>query len=188
MAKTKNWLTQREFAKRCGVTEQAIYKAVQQGRVQRDARNNKIDPDSPVNQAYHSANNHQREFTGQEKPSNDGEDDVKSADLHSLSEDALKKRKLIAQIEARELQTDIERGKYLESDLVEKFFRELLAIDQKALLNVGKRTAPAILALTGSEESHQPAIVTEIDGEIWKVIEQKKRKIEDFLTSLQEDV
>lgn len=186
MAKTKEWLNKSQFAKLCGVSHTAINNAIQSGKVTINATTNKIDPDTPVNKAYIESGSYQRGYTG-DKPDNDGEDDVKSADLHSLSEDALKKRKLIAQIEARELQTDIERGKYLESDLVEKFFRELLAIDQKALLNVGKRTAPAILALTGSEESHQPAIVTEIDGEIWKVIEQKKRKIEDFLTSLQED-
>jgi len=175
-------ITQSEFARRAGMSRQAVSNAIKRGTIKKSGL--KIDIDDPMNRLYLAESRAGRtqkhtphaQLTDKKLPI-PGEDDLTVQDQLTLNQ-----MKTIEDIRQKRVKTDKDRGVLIPRETVKKLFSRLYQIDVNQWRTLGMNVAPEVAAVIGSDKSGDILKINEIiEDEVFKILKQVKKEIKEYV-------
>jgi hypothetical protein len=172
------WITNKAFAELCGVTPQAVGKAIKQGRVNRLGAG--IDPKDPANVAYMET----AKYNGISQPSGPRvKPPAPPTDLDQLELGYPTDRttadlaKIISQTKKLNLEIAAKASEMLPREFVAQAFGKLNAAILDYFLPLGERIAPEAASMAGTSDPEVIRSIQEyIEDEVSRGLESVKRQ------------
>ncbi len=207
-----NTISKSKFADKCGVSKQAITKAVKSGAVITDG-NGKVDLDHRVTRDYvkeqkrkaklkpkplkkkhgevavnvpQSENQTNKKGEQLNLPSISDINSIRREDLIGYQKPDLDKLKVYEEARLKNIQVQEKEGTLISRALVEKVFSKIYTVDTEQLRAMEERLAPKILDIckVGHEDSEAVKVREEVNNQISKILENIKRIIDKFLVDI----
>ena len=198
--------TKINFAKRAGISRQAVYQLIADGKLVQTSAG-KLDVNNPTNKEYLSnkkttkimgkkthetqAIKADKSKTDNKKPSTN-KDNVSIVedreDLNTISHASANKLKTIESIRKIQIANDAARLELVSRESVKKVFSKLYQIDVNQLRTLGPNLSPDIAALIGTDDNEVMLKISDlVDKEIFVILKQIKRLLNDFLKNMKAD-
>ena len=177
-------IKQIEFARRAGMTKQAVNAAVKRGAIKL-TRDKKIDLDNPMNRLYLEESRAGRSVkhtpvsqqTDKKLPLPDGDQDLSVHDQLTLNQ-----MKTIEDIRSKRVKTDKERGVLIPRETVKRVFSRLYQIYVNQWRTLGMNIAPEIASVIGSDDTKHILKINDIvEREVFKILRQVKKEIKTYV-------
>ena len=188
-------VTQSHIAKLAGVSRQAVSQLVAKGLLKTHGK--KVDLSDPGTVAYiqNAKNSSSRMLAKHSSPASrqyqaplEDLPDLSSIPLASLSLVDANRLKTLEQIRQYQTKTDELRKNLVPRETVRSVFSKLHMIDVNQWRTLGPSLAPVIAALVGVDDDAMiMRISTEIEAEVFKILEQCKRLQNDYLVSIKSE-
>ena len=201
-------LTQRDFARKCGVSPQAISKAIKEGRVIKDEK--KINPNNPQNAAYikliqmrkdenggtldRSKSRNKKKKNDASEPEPESKPELNDQDLENLAKgqlsiplDSLSKTsadrlKTLEQVRKIQIESDTKRKNLLPREEIKRIFARLYMIETNELKTISDAVAPEIAAIYEDDNlDHQFKTKKIIDAKVYRALKHIQRLWSDYL-------
>ena len=207
--------TQKDFADYCGVSKQAIGKAIKKHHLVL-RQDGKLDTDNPINQDYirkkgkeiptksttnasNSKKKPRKKVTKKtpQKQQNIPVPQTPEDDENGTSNDLLKTivtknaldvQKTLEQVKHLQVKTSKERGELISRDIVKLAFAKLFKVDTGELRTLGAKLAPDIASIFGISDDAKILEAKEyIEEEVFVVLKHIKRIYADALKTIDVD-
>ena len=198
--------TKTNFAKRAGISRQAVYKLLNEGKLTVGSTG-KLDVMNKTNLEYLSSKKGglipnskkpkkqaikegkaDRKTTNQPtKDNNDGIVELQG-DLNTISHASANKLKTIESIRKIQIANDAARLELVSRESVKKVFSKLYQIDINQLRTLGPNLSPDIAALIGTDDNEIMLKISDlVDKEVFVILKQIKRLLNDFLKDIKSE-
>lgn len=168
-----------------------IYKAIKKGTIIRST-DGKIDLSNQSNKEYMGMDREraaERAFSPEPEPPSSKKIEMPSnisGPGGKYSKQDLDKLKTIAQVKQIQVKTDKDRKALISRDLAEKVFSKIYRVMVTQFQQLGPNASPDISAAFGIDDSDKMLAGEEIINKaVFKMLQQVKRIINDFLTNIE---
>lgn len=198
--------TKTNFAKRAGISRQAVYKLLSEGKLVVGSTG-KLDVMNQINRDYLSSKkdglipNSKKPKTQTIKADkvepkaknkstkNDNHDlGELQADLNTISHASANKLKTIESIRKIQIANDTARMELIPRDTVKMVFSKLYQIDVNQWRTLGPNLSPDIAAIVGTDDNETMLKISDaVDKEVFTILKQVKRIFNDFLKDIKSE-
>ena len=201
------YLNQRQFAELCGITQQAVSRAIKSQRLNVTAHG--IDPNDPRNEYFRDQALDKKPINAPILPSNrvppgpkpngrrrrkaDTSTPAPEIEPSQLDLDSLSKKYEIDAAKSREMtrkykiENEQKRGELINRNTVKQFLSKLYSIETSEFHTIGDRLGPELASLAGIED---PGLVLQfekaIKKEVSKTLDHIENEIDGYLRGLAE--
>lgn len=198
--------TKTNFAKRAGISRQAVYKLLSEGKLVAGSTG-KLDVMNETNRDYLSTKkdglipNSKKPKkqaikadtvkTKDKKPTTETQSlslDYDPEDLTTISQSSANKLKTIEGIRKIQIANDTARKDLISRDSARSVFSKLYQIDINQWRTLGPNLSPEIAAIVGTDDNEIMLKISDaIDKEVFTILKQVKRIFNDFLKEQKAD-
>ena len=180
----KKLITKTEFAKKMGVTKQAIDDLLRKEKIESDR--GKINLNNVLVKEWVARHKDRKNSDAYSKPSKGPRDSHKAELVDQFKKTNLEKIKIIEQTKKLQMENEVQRGELISKKSVQAVFDKLAAIESNELLNFGNKITPRIISTLGLKPNAKTAKVNKlIETEMYKTINHIKKIMADFLVKIQ---
>lgn len=196
-------MTKSEFSRYSGVARPSIYKAIDKNRLV-TTKTGKLDVTNQINADFVLAHSGKtvtpppepkkptKKVSKRRPPIQNAETfDLNNLprDLETLSASSANKLKTIEQIRQYQVKTDEMRKELVKRDTVRAVFSKLYMIDVNQWRTLGPAVAPELAAIAGTDDEETILrMANEIEKEVFKILKQCKRLLNDYLVGVKSEV
>jgi hypothetical protein len=200
-------LTRAEFARKAGISREAINRALKSGRlkIMKQAGKERINLNSARAKEFLKSRPRQRKIASKKKTrkKKQGKQPAKrrrlsdakvieklsnqqlSAEINEITKYDVEKIKLFEQIKQIQLKTKKARNELIDRALVQKVFAKIYTIDVSELRPIGNKLAPEIAAICKINNAKTIIKINEkIEREIFKSLQHVKKQVNIFLKKI----